>query len=148
MIERKVKIAVLNDGWQFICGNGNFDKILGKYSWQINNKEFKFDVKFIKHNDVLEDKIRNFDAIMVGAVDEYINLYRLKLLGKTDEYLKWIKNIRNFIKNGGGYAGHCGGANLICELYNEPETFLERAIKAVNFGIVETKTIRKGQFLF
>ena len=143
MEERIINIAVLNDGWQFMYGNGNFDKILDKYSWQINNKKFEFDVKLIKHDDVLNDKIRNFDAILVGAVDEYINLYRLKLLGKTDEYLKWIKNIQNFIKNGGGYGGHCGGANLICELYNEPETFLERAIKAVNFGIVETRTYQK-----
>ena len=116
---------------------------MDKHSWQINNKKYEFDVKLIKHHDVLDNKISNFDAMLVGAVDQYINLYCLKW-GNHNEYSKWIKNIQNFIKNGGGYAGHCGGANLICELYNEPKTFMERAIKAVNFGIVETKAYQKG----
>ena len=142
-IPKIVDIGVFNDGWQFMYGNGNFNEVLDKYSWQINDKKYEFNVKLIKNEDVLYGKINNFDAILVGAVDQYVRLWQWKLMC-PDKYSKWIKIVTEFIRKGGGYAGHCGGANLICELYNEPETFLERAIKVANFGITGTKVYQKG----
>jgi len=44
---------------------------------------------------------------------------------------------------GGGCVGHCGGANVICQLYNEPETFYEKTIREAYLGIAETKVYQK-----
>lgn len=143
MEEKIIDIALFDAGLFFVFGNENFKEILDRYSWQTNNKKYEFRVKPVKDEDILNGNIRNFDVITFGATDEYGKLWIWKKL-YPEKYLKWIRNISDFIREGGGYVGHCGGANLICELHNEPETSLEKSIKEVNFGIAGTKVYQKG----
>lgn len=48
---------------------------------------------------------------MAGATDEFEKIGIWKKLHPR-KHETWIKNITNFIKNGGGYSGHCGGRIL------------------------------------
>lgn len=142
MEEKIVNIALFDDKYFAIFATENFEYILDGYRWEANGKRYLFRTQRIYDKDILDNKIRKFNAIMAGATDDYLKMGIWKKI-HPEKYQKWRTNMTNFIKNGGGYAGHCGGANLICKLYNKPETFYEKAIMDSNLEIVETKAYQK-----
>ncbi len=142
MVEKIVKIALFDDKFFTIFATENFEHILKGYSWEINGKRYVFETQRIYDDDILHGKIQKFDAIMAGATDDYLKMGIWKRI-HPEKYEKWKKNMTKFIENGGGYSGHCGGANLICGLYNEAKTFYEKAIRDSKLDIVETKAYQK-----
>ena len=139
---RIIKIAIFDDRFLTNFATRNFECILDGYEWEVDGKRYLFRTKRIYDSDILMDKLNKFDAMVVGATDDYL---KIALWRKVcpERYQRWKTNLTNFIKNGGGYAGHCGGANLICKLANKPETFCEKAIEESNLEIIETRVYQK-----
>ncbi len=141
MREKIVRLGFLNEKWLFLWGEENF-RDLNNYKWKIGEKIYRFMLITKNHNDILDNRLDDIDMIIFPGSDLYAKLAIWKWFYR-DKYERWIKNIQNFIKNGGGCVGHCGGANVICQLYNEPETFYEKTIREAYLGIAETKVYQK-----
>lgn len=141
MQEKIVSLGFLDEKWLFLWGKENFMELDG-YSWRIGNKTYRFRVIVKNGVDVLNNNLDDIDMLIFPGADLYAKLAIWKWL-YPQKHKKWIRNIQNFVKKGRGCIGHCGGANLICELYNEAETFYEKTIKEAYLGIAETKVYQK-----
>jgi hypothetical protein len=143
--EIKVKIihvAILAEeplGWS--SGKHYFPVILDSYSWTSQDISYKFSTTYIFDKDIIKGKlnISNYDVLLVPgggvgdgqAIAKGFNSFRKVRL--------WKKNIANFIKEGGGYVGICGGAALITGLslglHKKPKSFTERQYNKSSLGI-------------
>ncbi len=65
---------MLDDGWLFVWATENFEKILDGYTWRIGNKRYTFKTHRIYDEDILNNKLAKYDAIMVGATDEFAKI--------------------------------------------------------------------------
>ncbi|KAA0002992.1 MAG: hypothetical protein FE048_02530 [Thermoplasmata archaeon] len=79
-----------------------------EYSWEENGTKYEIIPIVIGRNEVIGKgknslSIENFDVFIVpGSARPYLDAYDLR----------WRKSVKNFVENGGGYIGICGGANL------------------------------------
>jgi glutamine amidotransferase-like uncharacterized protein len=133
---RNIRIAVLSDeplGWG--SGKNYFPAILDGYSWDVKNNVYQFETNYISDKDILKGKLdtKTYDVLLVpggGVGDGEAVIRGFNLSSKVR---KWKKNIVNFIKDGGGYVGICGGAALITELSTgsniKPISFVEKQYK-------------------
>lgn len=81
-----------------------------EYSWTSGNTKYRIDVDIISKRDIINGKLRNYDALVIpGAARPYFDAYNKK----------WREEVMSFIENGGGYVGICGGANLVSMGFNE-----------------------------
>ncbi len=137
-----IDVALFDDGLSVIWGNDYFENLLDNnkcgFEWQSNNSFYQFKVTRVYDEDIFDGTIDDYDVIIFGAVDQYLKLGLWKRYQPL-RFNRWVNNIAEFIEGGGGYIGHCGGANLICELENKPYTFIEKMIDRSGFGIIDTK---------
>jgi len=102
------------------------------YSWTHNNTNYKFNAKLIYDKEVYglckkDERLTNdnYDAfIIAGSMRQFpINMgflfqFDRQKLAQIYKVLPmdklWIRNVKIFIENGGGYIGICGGANIGC----------------------------------
>ncbi len=118
-------------------GNGDerhYEKVL-RYQWRVNDTTYRFETTRINRNDVLgcgDHPLtnQNFDVLMIGASA------RSYLINGQNE--KWKRNIRDFVGNGGGYYGVCGGANAASQGFEKPENPFH---KAVNSGALRIANV-------
>lgn len=143
---RLVRVAILAEhptGWG--SAEPVFVQLLDNYQWTAGNKSYKFVVTEIFDKDILKGNLNtdNYDILVVpgGGVGDgealtkgYPLLPKIKL---------WKNEIADFIKNGGGYTGYCGGTALIAELEKTPESFLERQYEKSAFGVSSVKIFFK-----
>jgi len=144
-----IRIAILGEeplGWG--SGKHYFPIILNNYSWKINNKIFRFNTEYIYDKDILKGKlnIKNYDVLLVpgGGVGDGESI--VKGFSKLKKVKKWKEQIINFIKDGGGYVGICGGTALITELEtknNNKKNFIEKLYDNSSFGISCVKSYYK-----
>ncbi len=128
-----IRVAVLADellGWG--SGKHYYPIILNGYTWTVDDISYTISTTYIYDRDVMNGRLTTsrFNVLLVpggGVGDGKAILKGSNINPKT---LKWKKNISNFIKDGGGYVGICGGAALMTKLNKEkntkPTTFLER----------------------
>ena len=136
-----IRVAILAEepiGWG--SGKHYFPIILDEYIWRIKDKSYKFSTKYIFDRDIVEGKLntKDFDVFLVpgGGVGDGESI--MKGFTFLPKVRKWKKNISNFIKDGGGYIGICGGTALITNLKTEnkkPRTFLERQYNKSSIGV-------------
>ncbi len=127
-----IRIAILAEepiSWG--SGKHYFKEILDTYHWKKNNKKFVFNAEFIYDTDVLNGKLtkKNYDVILApgGGVGDGQAIMKGFTLLKSVR--KWKQYIQNFIQDGGGYIGICGGTALLTGLKIDKkkyETFTER----------------------
>jgi hypothetical protein len=128
-----IKIAVLASeplGWG--SGKHYFPMILNNYSWESKTNKYKFVTEYIFDKDIYKGRLSvfNYDLLIVpgGGVGDGEAIS--KGLAFSYKVKKWKKHIQNFIKDGGGYLGICGGTALFARLdtgeNNKPKTFLEK----------------------
>jgi hypothetical protein len=96
------------------------------YYWVVNNSEYVIDTYLIDITDIRNGKLTtdNYDVhIIDGVSDEFFGCYRYPFDTKDDTLRSFLDE---FIVNGGGYIGRCGGA-LLAATYDEekPETEYE-----------------------
>jgi glutamine amidotransferase-like uncharacterized protein len=137
----KIRVALLMEeplGWG--SGSDLFHLILDGYNWVGNDVNYEISVTKIYDKDLINGNfsIDKYNVLLVpgGGVGDGEVIIRGFNIGKTK---KWKKTIADFIKDGGGYVGVCGGAALITELItdnkNEKNTFLERLYDKSSIGV-------------
>lgn len=145
---RTIRVAILAEeplGWG--SGKHYFPMILD-YTWEKENIVYEFTPTFIYDTDILQGKLttNNFDVLLVpgGGVGDG------ESVAKGFSYLprvkKWKKTISQFIKNGGGYIGICGGTAMFTHLETKrgkPKTFLEKRYDKSAIGVSNVKSYYK-----
>jgi len=148
--ERIINIAILaTEPLYWGSGKHYFSMILDNYSWNKNQKKYKFRTKYITDKDILKGRLNtnNFDLLLIpgGGVGDG------QCVTKGFNYIpgvkKFKKKIQIFVQKGGGFIGICGGAALCTELDRgqgkRPTTFLERQYDKSALGISEIKHFYK-----
>jgi hypothetical protein len=140
---QEIKVAILKAEPLFwkTCALRFFRIILDKYQWVKNSKKYIISTHFINDIDILKGELlsSHYDVLLIpggGVGDGHSISKGFKLSIKTK---KWKKQIQNFIKNGGGCIGFCGGASLITQLSmgekRKPTTFVERQYNKSSLNI-------------
>jgi glutamine amidotransferase-like uncharacterized protein len=119
--------VALYDTWG--RNNRYIEEILN-YSWTINNATYRFLVTTIDADGVyglanVTLTNENFDVFIIGAsADSY-------LVDGLDR--SWKQKVQQFVANGGGYLGICGGANAASLGFEHPRNWFH---KRVNRGVL------------
>ena len=131
--ERVIKVAILAEeplGWG--SGKHYFPVILNDYSWISGDITYKFSTNLIYDKDILKGdlNISDYDVFLIpggGVGDGEAVVKGFNILRKVRS---WKKFIRNFVEDGGGCVGICGGTAVITGLVTgpgkNPTTFFER----------------------
>jgi len=136
-----IRVAILSEeplGWG--SGKHYFPVILDGYTWTSNEISYKFSTTYIFDKDINKGRLKtsNYDVLLVpgGGVGDGQAI--VKGFGSFREVRLWKKSITNFIKEGGGYVGICGGTALITDLSTgpdrKPKTFAERQYNKSSIG--------------
>lgn len=145
---RIIRVAILAEeplGWG--SGKHYFISIL-THQWKKENMVYQFIPTYLFDRDIVKGKltIQNFDVLLVpgGGVGDGESI--VKGFSYLPKVKKWKKAISEFIKNGGGYVGICGGSALFTPLETErgkPKTFLEKRYDRSAIGISTIKSYYK-----
>ena len=137
-----VRVAIL---WEELLGWGSgkeyFPAILDGYKWKCGDVIYEISTSKIFDKDIINGLLTTsrFHVLLapgggVGDVEAIVKGFNLRK--KTQ---KWKKNISDFIKDGGGYVGICGGSALITGLTTgnkrKTRTFLERLYDKSAIGV-------------
>ncbi len=109
---------------------------LKNYNWKVGQTTYCFVPTILSTKSILQGelKIENYDVLIYSfnQADQYLLKTSFSRLPKNKII---VRNIANFIKDGGGYYGSCGGCGIAGGMKNKPKSFLERAMKQSGLGI-------------
>jgi len=109
---------------------------LRDYSWKVGDVTYTFTPSLITTKSILFGELskENYDLLIYppDTADEHLIYTGFSRLPKNN--LR-VKKINEFIEQGGGYFGACGGALIAGGMKNKPKTFLERSMKKSQLGI-------------
>ena len=97
------------------------------YTWQAT-QAYRLQVDLIGMRDVLDGSLEGYDVLVIGASGRQ---YFHSLLPA------WRTAVRQFIEDGGGYLGICGGANIVSRGIEQPRTLFDFFINAASLDIVD-----------
>jgi len=101
-----IRVALLDSVIPSFTSPKEMMEILDEYSWKMGEKEYKFEVKWITDEEICAGALKKFDVIVIpGIGKEFRRIFNNNLS-------IWKNEIRNFVSNGHGYFGTCGGANI------------------------------------
>jgi len=152
----EVNIAMLSStpiGWDKDAAT-YYLPILEDYEWTVGKKTYKFVITQIGDKDITNGNLNvdNFDAMLVpgGGVGDEEAIIKGTLPNVRPNVIRWKKGIADFIKDGGGYIGYCGGTTMLCDLDKKPETTLEKNMHKCTIGVSEVKCHFKnvGNYFF
>jgi len=104
--EVKIKVAILDSFIPSFTSPPEMMDIIDGYKWRVNGREYHFQAEWISDMDICRGKLRNYDVLIIPGIGK--EFWRI-----GDKNLTiWKREIRNFVAEGGGYFGTCGGANL------------------------------------
>jgi len=98
------------------------------YAWYDNNTLYEMNVTRVGFQDVMSGKLNNYDVLFIGASGR--QYFHGLIPG-------WKERIKEFIINGGGYVGTCGGANIMCKGYEHPHHPLDFIINIASLDIID-----------
>ena len=100
-----IKIALLDSLIPSFTSPTEMEEILNKYSWEFDGISYEFKTQWVTDFEIASGILRkeNFDVLVIPGIGK-------EFRRPMDD--KWKKEIRNFVTDGGGYFGTCGGANL------------------------------------
>jgi glutamine amidotransferase-like uncharacterized protein len=141
------KVAMLSEEplfWE-TCAKNFFKIILNKYQWTKNDITYKIIIEEIYDKDILTGKLTTskYDVLLIpgGGVGDGHSITKGFTL--SPRVKKWKRKIQDFVKDGGGIIGFCGGTSLITSLTTgdrKPSTFCERRYDKSSLGIACTKS--------
>lgn len=109
---------------------------LRDYSWKVGDTLYRFVPTLLSTKRLLKGEltIDNYDVLLYTPeqADTYLLYTGFSRLPKNKIR---VRNVANFVKDGGGYFGTCGGALIAGDMENKPTTFAERAMKNSCLGI-------------
>lgn len=134
--EVEISVAILAGERLLISRIEYFIDILTDYEWIVGDTKYRFNVNFVLDKDILRGKLKTkyYDMIVVpgGGVGDGEAIFRST--PRIQNFI-WKRNFADYIKDGGGYYGVCGGAALITDLDKKPRTFLEYAYEKSSLGV-------------
>jgi len=129
---KEIRVAVYTD----TKDEAYFLSPLKNYNWKVGQTTYCFVPTILSSKSILrgELKIENYDVLIYSfnQADQHILGTSLSILPKNKMI---VRNIVNFVKDGGGYYGSCGGCGIAGGMKNKPKSFLERAMKQSDLGI-------------
>ncbi len=139
---RTIKVGILAEEPLFWGSRKHYHKIvLDGYQWTAKNTTYRFSTSYLFDKDILDGKLNtsNFDVFLIPGGGVGNNEALLKGFNSLRSVRKWKKTISNFVKDGGGIIGICGGAAVITDLTTgpgkTPRTFIERQYNKSSLGI-------------
>ncbi len=139
---KKIKVAILAEEPFFWGSRKLYHKlILDGYSWTKGNTTYLISADFIYDEDIIKGKLKksDFDVLIVPGGGVGNNQALLKGLTFLKSVRTFKQNIADFIKQGGGYFGVCGGAALMTNLVKgdgiKPTTLTERLYNKSSLGV-------------
>jgi hypothetical protein len=136
-----IKVAILAEEPLFwASGKHFFPVILDGYSWTKNNVSYTINAENIYDKDILNGDLINlsYDVLLLPGGGVGDGEVMTKGFNSFRKVKKWKRNIQDFVKNGGGCIGVCGGAALVTNLVtksNRIESFMERQYHKSSIGI-------------
>ena len=131
----EIRVALSTYMWcgTYLC----VKEALDGYQWRVGNTTYKFTLHEVSDKDIIRGKLttENYDLFNMPASEPNHFKRSLPLLQNRI----WKRNIANFIKNGGGYFGYCGGASIAAEPEKKPKTLSNIIMKRANLGITRIK---------
>ena len=120
----EINIGINDGGWiEYTNVKGN-ENALKNYRWVVDDSDFFFNttlVNWFENKNYLNNSIYHVH-IIDGVADEYIMC--IDNPTKIDDNFRL--NLEEFIKNGGGYIGRCGGSQIPpTHTDDKPDTLLE-----------------------
>jgi hypothetical protein len=145
---KEIRVAIFSRKDIPYSDAGKFINVLSDYQWTVDKNTYVFKTTSVSDKDIVRGKLTTDDydlIIFPGTVsaDKIMSNY----LFNNPYSLKnsiWKRNVVNFVKNGGGIIGHCGGCGLITELDKEPVSLLEKAYDKSGLGIACVKSYYKS----
>ncbi|MEM1513509.1 MAG: hypothetical protein QXW78_05745 [Candidatus Thermoplasmatota archaeon] len=122
--KKEIKIAIYNS----ISPSVKLLERAFRYAWEENGIEYEIIAKRIDFRDVINGSLENYDILVIGASGRQYFHGLIK---------KWKEEIKEFIANGGGYIGICGGANIASKGYEKPRHFFDFIINMACLEIVD-----------
>jgi hypothetical protein len=116
-------------------------RMLDRYQWTAGNVTYQFDVTKIYDKDIYRDHLKTsaYDVLLMpgGGGGGYMTL--TKSHPNLPKVKIWKQHILDFVKNGGSYAGVCGGTYSLLGLDRKPQTPFERMFdrSALNISCVK-----------
>ena len=120
----EVKIALYDS----ISPSVNLLEKAFRYTWHADDTTYEMHVTRIGWQDVMNGSLENYDVLVIGASGrQYFH----------GLFPQWRKQVKEFIRNGGGYVGICGGANMASDGYERPSHILDFLITAASLGLID-----------
>jgi len=146
-----IKVAILAEepiGWG--SGKHYFPLILDGYCWKGGDFSYIINTEYILDKEIINGKLNtsDFDVLLIpgGGVGDSESI--MKGFTFLRSVKKWKKNILEFVKNGGGIVGICGGTALITDLITgdntPPTTIIERLYNKSSLDISIVKSYYKS----
>ncbi len=129
---KEIRVAIYTD----TKDEAYFMLPLKNYNWKVGNTKYYFVPNLITTKSILKGELNidNYDVLIYSfnQADQYLLNTGFSRLPKNKIV---VRNILNFIKDGGGYYGSCGGCGIAGGMKNKPKTFLERMMYKSSLGI-------------
>jgi len=145
-----IKVGILAEEPFFWGSRKHYHKIvLDGYQWTVKKTTYKFSTTYLYDKDIIEGKLNTdaFDVFLIPGGGVGNNEALLKGFTSLRKVRKWKKTISDFVKNGGGIIGICGGAAVITDLTTgsgkKPRTFIERQYNKSSLGISQVSSYFK-----
>jgi len=145
---KEVRVAMLSEfpisGWGEALPF--FIAALKDYQWAVTGSIYKFNLTKIYDKDILSGKLTtaNYDMLLVPGGGVGDSEAWTKGFSHIPKDKKWRGAIAEFVKEGGGYVGYCGGAMLMAEVYGAPQSFMERQYQTSSPGVSCVKQVLGG----
>lgn len=134
---KEISVALVVQNLLITSGHEAFVTILDSYSWVVGNTKYVISLDQITDRNIFKGEltIDNYDLmIMPGGGGGGHSIWTKSQLYKP-LVKKWRKELINFIKDGGGYYGVCGGTYFILGLDRPPQTVSEHLFDKSSLGV-------------
>ena len=131
--DQVIRVA-LYDTWG---RNNRYIEDILNYTWATNNFTYQFHVTTLSTDAVADIENsgnitltnENFDVFIIGAsADSYL---------VDGQDATWKNNVQQFVENGGGYLGICGGANAASQGFENPQNWFHRRVNKGILGLAD-----------
>ncbi len=137
-----IRVAILAEE-PFFWGSRKYyhEIILGGYSWKVNSAKYSIQVSNVYDKDIIKGKLNvdNFDVLLIPGGGVGNNEALIKGINFLPGVKRFKKNIKDFVEQGGGLIGICGGAALITDLLvdtgRKPTSITERLYEKSSLNI-------------
>ena len=109
---------------------------LKNYNWKVGNTKYYFVPNLLTTENILrgELNIDDYDILIYSFNQADQNIFGTSFSSSPKNKII-VRNILNFIKDGGGYYGSCGGCGIAGGMINKPESLLEKMMYKSSLGI-------------